>query len=79
MPRRGDVARADLEFVITYVRTEKKKRPGRTIQELRQEAVKVRAEQRAKSGSTIYRNLKFAIGLDKKWYADNLDELLGSL
>ena len=73
----------DLEFVFNYVKRERKQRPGRSIRDLRIEAVKVRAEEvsryRPCSPNTVHRNLKFALGIDKKAGIEKIDALLADI
>ena len=62
----GRKAGDDLKSVLEYIKCQKRRRPDMSTKDLRVEAVKVQAERRGVIPSTVHRNLKFALGIDKK-------------
>ena len=62
----GRKAGDDLKSVLEYIECQKRRRPDMSTKDLRAEAVKVRAERRGVISDTVYRNLKFALRIDKK-------------
>ena len=69
----------DFQFVYNYVKDEKRNRPAMTIRDLRIEAEKVRAENRLKTGNTVHRNLKRALGADGIYGIEAVDRILERL
>ena len=64
----------DLSYVAEYLKARKAKCSSlQGVREVRLEAVKERAHERGVQSKTVYRNLKFALKIDKQGGSDHLD------
>lgn len=65
----------DWKAILKYIECQKRRRPDMSTKDLRMEAVKWQTKQRGVNRGTVFRNLKFALGIDKKAHADIDDEI----
>ena len=70
------VAKDDFMFVLGFIRREKSNRPGRSVEDLRIEAVKEQAKRRGVVIGTVHRNLKLFLNIDREKNIDAIDQLI---